>query len=42
MIAQNSPRGIAVADIGFTNSKLILFSPEGKPVAERKVASRLV
>jgi len=37
---QDLPRGIAVADVGYTNVKVILFSPGGKPVAERKAASR--
>jgi sugar (pentulose or hexulose) kinase len=37
-----SPRGIAVVDAGATNTKIVLFSPEGEPVAERKVASRHV
>ena len=33
------PRGIAVIDAGKTNTKIILFGPDGRPVAERKVAS---
>lgn len=33
------PRGIAVADVGYTNTKLVLFSPDGQPVAERKAPS---
>ncbi|MCB1380214.1 MAG: hypothetical protein KDK89_17880 [Alphaproteobacteria bacterium] len=36
------PRGIAVADVGFTNTKIALFSPELEQVAEHKVASRHV
>lgn len=36
---QSRPRGIAVTDVGYTNTKLVLFSPDGQPVAERKVAS---
>lgn len=36
----NEIRGIAVVDAGKTNTKVILFNAEGKPVAERKVASR--
>lgn len=36
---QSKPRGIAVTDVGYTNTKLVLFSPDGQPVAERKVAS---
>jgi sugar (pentulose or hexulose) kinase len=34
------PRGIAVTDVGYTNTKLVLFDPSGAIVAERKVASR--
>jgi sugar (pentulose or hexulose) kinase len=34
------PRGIAVADVGYTNTKIMLFSPDLVPVAERKIASR--
>jgi sugar (pentulose or hexulose) kinase len=34
------PRGIAVADVGYTNTKIVLFSPDLEPVAERKIASR--
>jgi len=34
------PRGIAVADVGYTNTKIMLFSPDLAPVAERKIASR--
>ena len=33
------PRGIAVVDVGKTNTKIVLFGPEGRPAAERKVAS---
>lgn len=36
---QSKPRGIAVTDVGYTNTKLVLFAPDGQPVAERKVAS---
>jgi sugar (pentulose or hexulose) kinase len=36
------PRGIAVIDAGATNTKIVLFSPEGMPLAERKIASRHV
>jgi sugar (pentulose or hexulose) kinase len=32
-------RGIAVVDVGYTNSKVVLFSPDLKVLAERKVAS---
>ena len=35
-----SPRGIAVVDVGATNSKIVLFDPGLRPVAERKMASR--
>lgn len=34
------PRGIAVVDAGKTNTKVILFGADGKPVAERKVPSQ--
>jgi L-fuculokinase len=33
------PRGIAVVDAGKTNTKIVLFGPDGRPVAEHKVAS---
>jgi len=33
------PRGIAVIDAGKTNTKIVLFGPDGRPVAERKAAS---
>ncbi len=33
------PRGIAVVDVGATNSKVVLFSPSCEVVAERKMAS---
>ena len=36
------PRGIAVVDVGYTNTKIVLFSPQGEPLAERKIASRHV
>ena len=39
-MSSHRPRGIAVVDAGATNTKVILFSPEGHSVAERKVASR--
>ncbi len=32
-------RGIVVVDVGYTNIKAILFSPELKVIAERKIAS---
>ncbi len=38
-MTRSKSRGIAVVDVGYTNTKLVLFSPEGEPVAERKVAS---
>ena len=37
-----TPRGIAVVDVGATNTKIILFSADGTPVAERKAMSRHV
>jgi sugar (pentulose or hexulose) kinase len=37
-MAQNL-RGICVVDVGYTNTKAILFSPELKILAERKMAS---
>jgi sugar (pentulose or hexulose) kinase len=33
------PRGIAVADVGYTNTKLILFSDQLEVLAERKIVS---
>jgi sugar (pentulose or hexulose) kinase len=36
---QDLPRAIAVADIGYTNTKLILFSSDLKILGERKIAS---
>lgn len=36
----NDVRGIAVVDVGATNSKIVLFDSAGKPLAERKMASR--
>lgn len=38
-MSNSLPRGIAVTDVGYTNTKLVLFSPDGQPVAERKAAS---
>ena len=35
---ESSPRGIAVVDVGFTNTKIALFSPQGELLAERKAA----
>src|SRR5689334_9211554 len=35
-----SLRGIAVVYVGATNSKIVLFDSAGKPLAERKMASR--
>src|SRR5207247_5504405 len=32
--------GIAVVDVGATNSKIVLFDTSGKILAERKIASR--
>ncbi|NJM28800.1 MAG: hypothetical protein HC855_00475 [Rhizobiales bacterium] len=34
------PRGIAVTDAGYTNTKLVLFDSAGNLIAERKVSSR--
>ncbi|HTN97800.1 MAG TPA: hypothetical protein VL101_12555 [Nordella sp.] len=39
-MAGNNLRGIAVVDVGATNSKIVLFDSAGKPLAERKMASR--
>ena len=36
------PRGIAVVDAGYTNTKIALFSAAGQLVTERKIASRHV
>jgi sugar (pentulose or hexulose) kinase len=33
------PRAIAVVDVGYTNAKLVLFSPDLEILAERKIAS---
>jgi sugar (pentulose or hexulose) kinase len=41
-MGEKAPRGIAVVDVGFTNTKIALFSPEGDMLAERKGASRHV
>ncbi|MGH6875126.1 MAG: FGGY-family carbohydrate kinase, partial [Aestuariivirgaceae bacterium] len=38
----HSPRGIAVIDAGATNTKIGVFSSNGLPLAERKIASRHV
>jgi sugar (pentulose or hexulose) kinase len=37
-----TPRGIAVTDVGYTNTKLVLFDSAGNLIAERKVSSRHV
>jgi sugar (pentulose or hexulose) kinase len=39
---ERAPRGIAVVDVGYTNTKIALFSPEGELVAKREAASRHV
>lgn len=39
---KSSPRGIAVVDAGYTNTKIALFSPAGELLAERKGQSRHV
>jgi sugar (pentulose or hexulose) kinase len=36
---KNAPRGIVVIDVGYTNTKAILFSSDLKILAERKIAS---
>ena len=41
-MGQSRPRGIAVVDVGYTNTKIALFSPEGEVLAERKAQSRHV
>jgi sugar (pentulose or hexulose) kinase len=39
-MASESPRGIAVVDAGATNTKVVLFSATGAPIAERTMPSR--
>jgi sugar (pentulose or hexulose) kinase len=39
MMRNKKPRGIVVVDVGYTNTKAILFSPDLKIVAERKISS---
>ena len=39
---ESSPRGIAVVDVGYTNTKIALFSAKGELLAERKGPSRHV
>jgi sugar (pentulose or hexulose) kinase len=39
-MAEELLRGIAVVDVGATNSKIVLFDSSGKILAERKMASR--
>lgn len=39
-MSDRNPRGIAVVDVGYTNTKIALFSPSGEMVAERKAANR--
>ena len=39
-MSSEKPRGIAVVDVGYTNTKIILFDGEGRPVAERKAGKR--
>jgi len=41
-MGQDGLRGIAVVDVGFTNTKIALFSREGEMLAERKAPSRHV
>lgn len=38
-MGQDELRGIAVVDVGYTNTKIALFSPDGEVLAERKVAN---
>ena len=38
-MGQEQLRGIAVVDVGFTNTKIALFSPAGELLAERKAPS---
>lgn len=42
MMGERGVRGIAVVDVGYTNTKIALFDPSGKMVTERKAASRHV
>ena len=37
-----APRGIAVVDVGFTNTKIVLFGAQGEVLGERKAPSRHV
>jgi sugar (pentulose or hexulose) kinase len=39
MITEMKPRGIAVVDVGFTNTKVILYDAGLRHVAELKTAS---
>ncbi len=41
-MTSKAPRGIAVVDVGFTNTKIALFTPQGEMLAERKAPSRHV
>lgn len=41
-MAFDRPRGIVAADVGYTNTKLVLFDSNCMPVAERKIPSRHV
>lgn len=41
-MTEEALRGIAVVDVGATNSKIVLFDATGKILAERKMASRHV
>lgn len=38
-MGQQQLRGIAVVDVGYTNTKIALFSPQGELLAERKAPS---
>ena len=41
-MAKHNLRGTAVIDAGATNTKMVLFSPEGEIIGERRVATRHV
>ena len=42
IMKDQKPRGIAVVDAGYTNTKIALFSPAGEMLAEHKIASRQI
>ena len=41
-MSEGTPRGIAVVDVGYTNIKIALFSPDGRMLAKREAQSRHV